>query len=366
LSLGVPLAILLQSLASCGSDSEDRACDPGAFKACAVAGQTCEAIQTCNADGSAYGECACPGGNGSAGSAGAGGSGGSSNAAGGAAGAAAGPVDPVFEAIDRVMGAPCTTDTDCPAAPNGDRPLFCITPTSTTEFETGSPEGGYCSAPCETIDDCQLLDGLSACSGAGYCIGLCQPGNGANALKCDPGRAQACIANPNMPTIGACLPICESDAGCGTGLFCDLGLGGVLGLCTATPPPGGDVGAPCSDETAEADCKSGICLTFIEPDGSDAGSFCSGLCTFGSIGGCGFADQISVPRDAICGQPEADDGGGGDIGFCRELCDVDTDCAQSAAGWICSPDLTPDGEALTGRTGLCQPPGGDVPVDAGL
>jgi hypothetical protein len=361
LSLGVPLAILAQSLVSCGSDDGDQACVPNEIKACALAGSQCEAVQVCNAQGSAYGDCACPGtGNGGSAGAGAGGSAGGSS--GGAAGSGGAEVDPLFETATRAIGAPCTSDASCPTGPNGEAPLFCITASSTAEFDTGGPQGGYCSAPCENNLDCQALDGLSACANAGYCIALCQPGDADAAIKCFDDRAQACIENPNNPGLGACLPICQSDAGCGPGLFCDLGRGG-LGLCSATAPVGGDVGAPCAEATQETDCKSGLCLAF--QDGS--GSFCSANCTFGLLAGCGFEEEISVPRDAVCAQPQLADGGNLDIGFCLELCDEAADCAQAEAGWICSDDLTPEGQQIVGRLGICQPPGVGVPLggDAG-
>jgi hypothetical protein len=236
----------------------------------------------------------------------------------------------------------------------------------------GGPQDGYCSAVCRSTTECQALDGLAGCglidpaTGSGYCIGLCIPGAGDNAIKCLPERSQACVPPPPTSTapFGACFPICQSDAGCGTGQFCDLGRSG-LGLCSSTPPPGGDIGDPCTEATAEADCKSGLCLTFADGAGNEAGSFCSANCTYGSLAGCGFAETISVPRQAVCAQSQAVDGDFGDIGFCFELCDTDADCAQAAAGWTCSPDLTPQGQMLVGRTGLCQPP--DIgPVDAGL
>ncbi len=373
LTLGVPIWIFSQGLVSCGSDDEDRACVPGELKACAVAGETCEAVQTCNADGTAYGACACPGdgSNGSAGSAGSSNTGGSSNAGGGAAGAGAGPVDPLFPAAARAIGAPCNVDADCPTGPGGETPLICITPTSTAEFTTGSPQGGYCTAVCEdSVEDCESLDGLSACglideaTNSGFCIALCLPGS--NNVKCGADRAQACFAFPGQEEVGACFPVCQSDAACGNGLFCDLGATG-LGLCTATAPVGGDVGAACTPETAATDCKSGVCVTLLDPDsGAEAGNFCSANCTFGLIEGCGFDDPSSVAREAVCVRPQLNGGGGGDLGFCFELCDADADCAQE--GWVCAQELTEEAVAIVGRQGQCVPPtlsDGGVVVDAG-
>jgi hypothetical protein len=377
--VGVLLALFAQGLASCGSDDSDGdACEPGALKACALAGQTCAAVQTCNADGSGYNACACPDGSGAGGSAGAAGNGGGANA--GAAGAGGNaPIDPIFDAADRVIGAPCTSDAECPQGPNGESLLTCILPTSSAEFGSGSPQGGYCTARCRETEECQTLDGLAACglldeAGDGLCIGLCEPGPDfaeRPAVKCDPDRAQACFEFPDNPGIGACFPVCESDAACGAGQFCDFGATG-LGLCVTTQPVGGDIGAPCTPETAATDCRSGTCVTLLDPaTGDEAGSFCSANCVFGLVEGCGFArEQAEGTRDAVCIRPQANDGGAGDVGFCFELCDVDADCAQAGAGWVCLQDLTPGGQMLVGRTGECVPPAlagsdGGIVVDAG-
>jgi hypothetical protein len=375
--VGVFLALFAQGLASCGSDDSGDACEANALRACSGPAM-CAGTQTCASDGSGYSECSC--GSGSAGAAGAssGGSGGGSN--GGAAGSGGGgAIDPVFDAGDRAVGSPCNTSADCPEGPNGEALLTCITPTSTAEFGTGSPQGGYCTAACQVTEDCQALDGLSACglrdeAGNGYCIGLCQPGATQDAIKCNADRAQACFEFPDNPNLGACFPVCQNDAACGAGQFCDFGATG-LGLCVTTPPPGGDVGAACvpvAPGQPQTDCKSGVCVTLINPDsGEDAGSFCSANCTFGLVEGCGFArDQAEGTRDAVCIRPQLDNGGGGDVGYCFELCDVDADCAQANAGWVCVQDLTPDGQELVGRLGECVPPGlagtdGGIVVDAG-
>lgn len=380
--VGVFLALFSQGLASCGSDDDGGgACEPGDLKACVLAGSDCEAVQTCNGEGSGFSACACPDETGNGGSAGSAGSGGGSSGAAGSSGLD----DGLFDPLDRVIGAPCNTDADCPAADNGDRPLTCVTPTSSTEFETGSPQGGYCTAVCTdeaNSEDCQAIDVLSVCglldpaTGTGYCIALCQPGDVDGQVKCagqnDVGpRAQACFGFPQNPAIGACFPVCQSDAACGAGLFCDLGATG-LGLCVAAEPAGGDVGAACDPAAQGAECKSGVCVSLIDPATQEpAGSFCSANCTFGLIEGCGFdRNAPEGTRDAVCIRPQENDGGGGDVGYCFELCDEDADCEQAAAGWVCEHDLTPNAVTQVGRTGECVPPAfatgdGGIIVDAG-
>jgi hypothetical protein len=249
--------------------------------------------------------------------------------------------------------------------------LICITSTSTTEFGTGAPQDGYCTAVCEDAADsadCQAIDGLAICgllddtTGLGYCIGVCQPGDDQTLIKCNADRAQACIQSPQDPTFGACFPVCQSDAACGEGQFCDLGAQG-LGLCVTTAPEGGEIGAACTDTAMGTDCKSGSCVTLSDPDtGEDAGSFCSANCTYGLVQGCGF-DAV-VPegtREAGCVLPQANNGGGGDLGFCFELCDENADCTQP--DWVCTPGVPPD----FGRAGVCVPPAfGDGIADAGV
>jgi len=371
------LALFAQGLASCGSDDGDGdACEANVLRACAGPAM-CAGTQTCASDGSGYSECSCDsGGGGSAGSGA--GSGGGSNGGAAGAGGAGGTIDPIFDAVERAVGAPCTSDAACPQGPDGESLLTCILPTSSTEFGTGSPQGGYCTARCRETEDCQALDGLSACgllddAGDGYCIGLCEPGPdpaGRDAVKCNADRAQACI-QLNANGVGACFPVCQSDAACGAGQFCDFGATG-LGLCVTTQPVGGEIGAPCTRETAETDCRSGTCVTLINPDtGVEIGAFCSANCTFGLLEGCGFAAvEAAGAREAVCIQPQLANGEGGDLGFCFEMCDDNADCTQADAGWVCS--ALPAGlQDIVGRTGECVPAeiasGGDggIVADAG-
>jgi hypothetical protein len=377
LSFGIPLFALAQSLTSCGSDDDgDQVCEPGTPRACALPGNSCDAIQECLANGSGYTACACPGDTGNAGAGGSGaGAGGSANNAGGAAGAGGDDLQPIFPVAARAVGAPCASDADCPVGPNGETPLTCITAGGTEPFGTGGPQDGYCSATCRDTDECLAIDPLAGCAGIdpqtgeGFCLGVCTPAGGNIACFIDEPRAQACIPSPDDPTFGACLPMCQSDAACGAGLFCDFGRQGI-GLCTATAPTGGDIGAPCTVETEATDCKSGLCLNVTDPaTGEAAGSFCSASCTFGLVAGCGSDDSTPLPLPAACGQSRIANGTLGDPGICIELCSEDADCAQAAAGWTCQPGLTPQGQQLTGQTGQCLPfavPGDDTPApDAG-
>ncbi len=307
--------------------------------------------QICNLDGQSYAACDCSSGSAGSGGSSGGGSAGSAGASNAGAAGAGMSAEPPFQ---NGIGIPCTSDAQCPQ--DGSTGLICLLSTSNAEFGDGGPQGGYCSAPCTSTAQCQALDDLSACglidmaTGSGYCIGLCGPGPGG--VKCGADRPQACIQRSSTDaTIGACFPVCSSDAGCGPNRFCDLGAGG-LGLCVDTAPVGGDVGAPCTESTQAADCKSGICLSFPDAAGGPLASFCSANCTFGNLAGCGFEEESAVPREAGCLQTQFATGAVGDLGFCMELCNADADCTQ--ADWLCE-NFTPALQGLIGRLGQCIP-----------
>jgi len=352
--------LLAQALTSCGSDdSKASACTPkGVQLGCAVKGNSCAGQQTCNAEGTGFGPCECS----SAGSAGSGGGamvgtgGGKATGTGGAAGSSNTPTN----TLPGSVGGLCNTDADCPADPvTGDRPLTCIKASSDAEFGLGGPAGGYCSLQCANTQDCNAVDSFSGCasinpddSKPGYCIALCQTGvdpggpNGATLLKCV--GAEACAPASSMSNIGACYPVCTSDASCGSGRVCDIGTG----LCVTTLPAGGGIGAACTQATEDTDCASHICLQFNSGEG-----FCSGSCLLDTLEGCGFEEATTAPRKAACLAPQFQGAGAGDIGFCVELCDTATDCTQ--AGWECSL-FGADGASLAqalGRAGSCLPPG---------
>ena len=369
LTFGAPLLLLAQSLTSCGSDDDGGgACEPNQIIACAGPGN-CAGNQTCAGDGSGFSTCACEGA-GSGGSAGAAGAGGGANAGAAGAAGAGGADEPLFADTVRAIGTPCTTDADCPTGPNGEAPLTCFPSDDTEVFVGGGPQGGYCTVACVENEECASLDRLSGCAflgsaEQGYCLAACTAGADTR-LKCAPDRAQACVplGGDENSTVGACLPSCTSDAACGEGLFCDFGAAtGAVGLCTATQPPGGDTGAPCTIETQAADCKSGICVPLGTPDEDTiAGSYCASTCTYLLLDGCGFEGDVSVARDAACLLPLAASGTPGDTGLCVELCDQDADCTQ--AGWLCV-EFAPEGQAEIGRAGQCFPPGLDGLTDGG-
>lgn len=361
---GLTLLFISQSLTSCGSDDDDAvSCRPDDERSCTDEVNGCEGTQFCLASGTAYSPCEC-GNNGSGGSmmGSAGNGGGAGSSMGG---------NPAIDPNDvprALVGLPCVEDNDC--APG----LECVASTDADVFPGGSAANGYCTTPCTDDAECETLDLLSACAlpgadGSTYCAALCQTDNPqANEFKChllDGTRDDlACyrpVANPSTPQreLGICVPMCHSDVECGEGLFCNLGSG----TCVSEAPQGGPIGAACDPDGDGEECASGVC---IDSTGTGTGA-CSGFCTFGTIGGCGFPfDAPEGTREAACLEVVfAADQGFGDFGLCRELCDTTEDCEQ--AGWTCEPltDFGQGSQEAFGRTGYCAPPNADADAGGG-
>lgn len=355
----LPLLLAAQVLPSCGSDEESRACNPGDIRRCPCAGED-TGEQTCNEDGSGYDTCSCEVGSANGGSGGSSSSstGGSSSSS--TAGSSSLPPAAMFT---NVVGAPCTTDTNC-----GGAPMFCVTSSSNDVFvnqpveggptEGGGPQGGYCSARCTVNTDCTGLDELAACNTRlGICMAICLPGGGNANTKCGADRAQLCLPINDDGSLGVCIPRCTSDAACGPGRFCDPTL---FGMCMDTARSAGAIGAPCTPDTTDGfddDCASGLCVQYSDPanPGQVAGAFCSSNCTAGINAGCGFDAVSGGTRQAACFSAQLPGGGVGDLGYCAPLCDTTADCAQAADGWVCEPFPDAQGAMQVGRAGECVP-----------
>jgi hypothetical protein len=292
-------------------------CTPGETQSC-LREQLCTGIATCAADGRGFGACEC-----------------ASTPAIGLA----------------IVGAACTRDADCSDG------ATCMTANGNLWAGAGGPAGGYCTFPCEDSSECTVHDPQSGCIGvgperAGYCLRSClskdaEPGE----AKCLNRSNLACISEAATGNVGIsaerqpgfCAPRCGSDDECPLGRVCHR-QGGV---CTPFPSPGAPVGSACM---FEADCDGQACESRIDGVG-----VCTADCVLGSLAGCGYAATAEL-RKAGCITPLVAAGrfseGPGDVGICRELCDVDSDCLQAANGFVCRP-LTEALAAFTGRTGAC-------------
>lgn len=299
-------------------------CEPNATRECQQ-DFVCSGVQTCAADGRGFGECDC----------------------GTAALVGSGSV-----------GARCESDADCAEG------ATCLAE-ATTQWRgaPGGPAGGYCSLRCTDNAECEALDSQSTClsfaPGEGsYCIRTCL------SKDPDPGEAK-CLNRPDVACVsvaaqgdpenpfsterqdGYCGPRCGSDADCSGGRFCHRNAG----LCTASIAPGAVTGSRC---TVDRDCDGGSC----EDRDSEGVGTCTALCVLGALNNCGYAAD-APSREAACLTPLVAAGrfteGAGDLGLCRELCDVADDCQRALEGWVCETIPAALAE-FVGRTGACAPP----------
>jgi hypothetical protein len=302
-------------------------CTAGATQACSF-DLLCTGVQTCGDDGS-FGTCVCD----------------TSALLGGG-----------------IIGARCEADGDCAGG------ATCLRADSNIYLGAGGPAGGYCSFPCSVLsqdpydDDCDTHDLQSFCAplgpdGATYCLRTCF------SLDPDPGEAK-CLNRPELVCIsraaggsepfngmrqeGYCAPQCGSDADCPDGRVCHA----QAGICTDAQVAGAPIGARC---TLDTEC-SGLACEDLDPQNVGV---CTAACTLGSLSGCGYARDASS-RGAACITPQVAAGrfseGVGDLGFCRELCDVAEDCERADEGWVCSP-INEGAATFFGRPGACVPPG---------
>lgn len=186
------------------------------------------------------------------------------------------------------VGAACGSDADCSGAAD----------TCLSQGMSGLP-GGYCTAYCATDEDCPAD---SACVPVGMGTSVCL-------ASCDPGGTDQCRSGYGCSATGApvCLPGCEDDTDCGSGMVCELGGGFYdAGGCRN---PSAEIGDAC---VTEEQCAPGdACLSerFNEwPGGACVGTSCDPVANTGCEG------------DAVCA---ATTSGGG---LCVDGCETDADC----------------------------------------
>lgn len=252
-----------------------------------------------------------------------------------------------------IVGARCASDGDCAGG------ATCLRAEGNDYLGAGGPAGGYCTFSCTTeADDCPARDPESFCAplgpdASGYCIRTCQSQDPvAGEAKCLNRNDVACISvaadgvelfnGQRQP--GYCRPLCGSDAECPAGRVCHA----QGHICTDAQIGGAPIGASC---TLDSECSGYSC----EDRDSEGIGVCTATCVLGSLSGCGYGREPSS-RDAACLTPVVAQGrfseGVGDLGLCRELCDVAADCEQAGEGWACAP-ITPAAVEFVGRSGAC-------------
>lgn len=252
------------------------------------------------------------------------------------------------------LGAKCTKDAECGAG------LTCLLATG-TEMDGEGPAKGLCTTECSADPSvCGQFAANAVClnfeSGKGYCLEGCTFGGNAaqngslDQKKChgrpevactgllsstagtdcgppnyDCPKGEACATdNKCHPVIPACVPRCNADADCGTGLKCNADTG----LCTAGAISGKEVGEACTPSDGGNDECKGRCLNF----GDDL-RICSAACTLGSQANCGWTGTGPAPAFCLFGSSAGgDQSDWGDQGFCADLCNCNSDCAS---GLVC-------------------------------
>lgn len=194
--------------------------------------------------------------------------------------------------------------------------------------------GGYCSAGCDSEDDCS--DG-STCepifTGFAMCLDNCDPE--AEARTCRSGYG--CAARPTG-TFG-CLPGCTDDTDCPAGATCAPGEGFLrAGECFTEGAAPGDACEVSSDCGRDTDCFS-----------EAASRWPGGVC---ATGPCNPDTGAGCPAEAAC---IPTDGGGG---VCVGGCDGSDDCRPGFAceDGACQPSCDDDAQCSRGR--VCNPVNG--------
>ena len=171
--------------------------------------------------------------------------------------------------------------------------------------------------PCQSDSECPTgycVDfGMS--TGQRYCVEECFLSN--TPSKCHGRRELACAPVPNSQRY-ACLPNCNTDAECATGLFCNPRTG----LCSTTPITGSNSLTTCQ---SSASCR-GICFA---PPGKQGA--CFQRCTIGAQLNCILENQ------QVCANLTEPLAGTGDLGVCVRPCTCPTGCYPIGA---CGRDPT--------------------------
>jgi hypothetical protein len=265
------------------------------------------------------------------------------------------------------LGTSCTSNNDCGGG------LTCLKPTDNIAPGSGPPNG-LCTADCATQANqtlCKSFGGICVALTASptakaFCMEPCTTGMVLDPKSKCHGRPDSVCSPLDSPGSFACIPLCATDADCGT-RKCDLGTG----LCTDVVTPGAPIGSPC---TLDSDCAGAICYPFdVAPDASSSAGVCTAICRLGNLEACHFRTSpldAGPPVGACLLSSSTNDIG--DIGICAQLCDTVNDCGTNDPRWTCVLDS--DVRAGFGHAGYCwlgaRPDGGtrmdasaDVPRD---
>jgi hypothetical protein len=249
------------------------------------------------------------------------------------------------------LGGTCRANSDCVAG------LSCIKSSDDLGARPGGVGNGLCTADCTVnANACAAFGGICVAiditSGGAVtkatCFESCAIGPnppGAPAFKCHGRLDAACEPLNQAETLFGCVPLCVTDADCGS-RKCDA----ASGLCVDAPMTGKPLGSGCTIVRGElnTECAGGLCLPIDSaPDASTSNpGICTALCRLGTQEACGYrvTPLDAGPPVGACVLPWGDTGyNTGDLGLCLQLCDVAGDCRYQASNWTCRTDIVLNG-----------------------
>jgi hypothetical protein len=248
--------------------------------------------------------------------------------------------------------------------------MKCIRPSDNLSSDPTSPGGignGLCTLDCTANSSacvpyggtCTVIDQAPDGGVAkAVCFESCAIGPSPAmppVFKCHGRQDLACEPVNRAETVFACIPLCVTDADCGT-RKCEA----ASGLCVDAPVTGKTIGSGCTvvRDMSNNECAGGLCLPIEDiPDGgTTAPGTCSALCRLGTQEACNYrSTPISAgPPVGACVLPWGDPStyNSGDLGLCLQLCDDPSDCSYQAANWVCRTDLMLKGFGHS----VCYPP----------
>lgn len=236
--------------------------------------------------------------------------------------------DPPEQPTQTSIGERCTSDKQC------DADAFCYFGDEETK---GSSGRGICVTACD--GKCGNTTPASRCIATAddgdICMPSCTVGE-PDLDKCGGFSDVVCEVISTTSSDGkhaVCHPFCTTDSDCKSDHFCDRSMG----LCLTEPTDGLAFGASCAPGSAE--CQ-GECIAVGEE------SLCTHRCVLGSIENCGDEEH-----DGVCFLADTDESVG-DVGFCSELCNTDSDC--SADGFSCEHFEDSSIDDAFGFRGVCN------------
>jgi hypothetical protein len=234
--------------------------------------------------------------------------------------------------------------------------LTCIRSSDNFSSDPTSPGGvgnGLCTADCTTNAAvcgpfggiCVAVDVAGPTVTKALCLETCSAGPAPPAppvSKCHGRQDVACEPINANETLFACIPICISDADCGT-RKCEP----ASGLCVDTPRTGKPLGSGCTVVRGQAntECESLLCLPIDDfaDGGNSAPGICSEFCRFLTKEACHYRSSPidAGPPTGACALPYNSGAGynAGDLGLCLQLCAAPGDCGYQASNWTCRTDI---------------------------